>query len=46
MQPISVKPGHLGLVGVRERAIGIGAQLNVLSSAGRRGTTIELRYTP
>ncbi|KGS08674.1 MULTISPECIES: sensor histidine kinase [Burkholderia] len=40
------KPGHLGLVGMRERALGIGAQLVVSSSAGRRGTTIELRYAP
>lgn len=40
------KPGHLGLVGMRERALGIGAQLSVTSTAGRRGTTIELRYEP
>jgi signal transduction histidine kinase len=40
------KPGHLGMVGMRERALGIGAQLHVTSNGGRCGTTIELRYTP
>lgn len=42
----ALKPGHLGLVGMRERALGIGAQLNLSSGARRRGTTIELRYAP
>jgi signal transduction histidine kinase len=40
------KPGHLGLVGMRERALGIGAELDVISTEGARGTTIELRYSP
>ncbi len=40
------KPGHLGLVGMRERASGIGAQLHVRSNVGRSGTMIELRYVP
>ena len=40
-----VKPGHLGLVGMRERALAIGAQLRVQSSPSE-GTTIILDWSP
>ena len=39
------RPGHLGLVGMRERALAIGASLHVHSEAGR-GTIIELQWMP
>jgi len=42
----SLKPGRLGLVGMRERAFGIGARLLARATGGGRGTTIELRYEP
>ena len=38
------RAGHLGLVGMRERAFAIGAQLRVDSSPGQ-GTTVELEWT-
>jgi signal transduction histidine kinase len=37
----NVKAGGIGLVSMRERAISIGAQFNVVSNPGG-GTTIEL----
>ncbi|RYF79976.1 MAG: PAS domain S-box protein [Comamonadaceae bacterium] len=42
----AVKPGHLGLVGMRERAQAIGAQLRARSGDNERGTVIELSYQP
>jgi PAS domain S-box-containing protein len=42
----ALKPGHLGLVGMRERAQAIGAALEARSGLGERGTTIELHYSP
>ncbi|HEX5686084.1 MAG TPA: response regulator [Ideonella sp.] len=36
-------PGHLGMVGMRERALAIGAMLDVQSSPGQ-GTTVHLRW--
>jgi PAS domain S-box-containing protein len=41
-----LKPGHLGLVGMRERALGIGAQLQIDAASDGCWTTIELRYRP
>lgn len=38
-----VKPGHLGLVGMRERAVAIGGRLHVESSP-QHGTTITLEW--
>lgn len=40
----SPKPGHLGLVGMRERAFAIGGQLLVESTPGM-GTTVTLRWS-
>jgi signal transduction histidine kinase len=40
----SIKPGHLGLVGMRERATAIGGQLRVESATGA-GTTVTLRWS-
>lgn len=40
----AAKPGHLGMIGMRERALGIGGQLHVGPAEGGRGTAIELRY--
>jgi PAS domain S-box-containing protein len=42
----AVKPGHLGLVGMRERAQAIGASLSARSADNERGTLIELNYSP
>lgn len=39
------RPGHLGLVGMRERALAIGATLTVASEPGH-GTIITLQWTP
>jgi signal transduction histidine kinase len=36
-------PGHLGMVGMRERALAIGAGLDVQSSPGK-GTHVQLRW--
>ncbi|MDR7377428.1 PAS domain S-box-containing protein [Rhodoferax ferrireducens] len=46
--PISraLKPGHLGLVGMRERSQAIGASLGARSGDDERGTVIELNYSP
>lgn len=41
----SGRPGHLGLVGMRERALAIGATLKVHGEAGR-GTIVELLWAP
>jgi signal transduction histidine kinase len=40
------RPGHLGLVGMRERAASIGAALSIerRSAAGERGTTLRLAW--
>ncbi len=40
-----VRPGHLGMVGMRERALAIGATLEIHSSP-EAGTTVTLRWTP
>lgn len=37
----TAKPGHFGLQGMRERAVSLGADLNLRSSPGE-GTTVEL----
>jgi len=37
------RPGHLGLVGIGERARAIGARFELYSTAGR-GTTLDLRW--
>ncbi|WP_367849472.1 PAS domain S-box protein [Rhodoferax sp. WC2427] len=42
----AVKPGHLGLVGMRERSQAIGAHLSARSADNERGTVIELSYSP
>ena len=42
----ALKPGHLGLVGMRERSQAIGAHLSARSADNVRGTTIELSYSP
>jgi hypothetical protein len=39
------KPGHLGLVGMRERALAIGGNLHFESAPGK-GTTIVLNWSP
>lgn len=39
-----VRPGHLGLVGMRERALAIGAALEIKSSP-EAGTTVTLRWS-
>ena len=36
-------PGHLGLVGMRERALAIGAHLDIQSTSGQ-GTTVTVRW--
>jgi signal transduction histidine kinase len=36
------EPGHLGLIGMRERAVAIGARLDIESTAG--GTTLQVRW--
>lgn len=41
----SSRPGHLGLVGMRERALAIGATLTVHGEVGR-GTIVGLVWTP
>ena len=40
----SGRAGHLGLVGMRERALAIGAQLRIDSAPGQ-GTTVQLEWT-
>jgi signal transduction histidine kinase len=40
--PVEPRPGHFGLIGMRERARKIAAQLELASAAGR-GTTVEVR---
>lgn len=42
----ALKPGHLGLVGMRERSQAIGAHLGTRCADNGRGTTIELSYSP
>lgn len=42
----ALKPGHLGLVGMRERSQAIGAHLSARSADNERGTIIELSYSP
>lgn len=37
-------PGHLGLVGMRERALAIGAALDIQSTPGQ-GTTVSVRWS-
>jgi signal transduction histidine kinase len=37
------RPGHLGMVGMRERALAIGARLRIESLAGT-GTTVQLHW--
>jgi PAS domain S-box-containing protein len=39
----TVKPGHLGLVGMRERALAIGAQF-VVAPRSERGTAVRLEW--
>lgn len=39
------RPGHLGLVGMRERALAIGGRLQISSAPGR-GTIVSLHWTP
>jgi len=39
------RPGHLGLVGMRERALAIGARLQIDGRPGH-GTMVELTWTP
>lgn len=41
--PVAARPGHLGLVGMRERALAIGADLLIHSGPGQ-GTTVALRW--
>ena len=41
VQEAVAKPGHFGLQGMRERAVSLGADLNLRSSPGE-GTTVEL----
>lgn len=38
------RAGHLGMVGMRERALGIGAELKVTAGAEGHGTRIRLEY--
>lgn len=40
--PFEARPGHFGLIGMRERARKIAAELELASAAGR-GTTVEVR---
>ena len=42
----ALKPGHLGLVGMRERSQAIGASLGARAGDDERGTVIELNYSP
>ncbi|WP_394789458.1 PAS domain S-box protein [Rhodoferax sp.] len=42
----ALKPGHLGLVGMRERSQAIGAHLGARTGDNERGTVIELSYSP
>ena len=42
----ALKPGHLGLVGMRERSQAIGAYLSARSADNNCGTVIELSYSP
>ncbi len=42
----ALKPGHLGLVGMRERAQAIGAILSARAGSDGCGTVIELSYSP
>ena len=39
------RPGHLGLVGMRERALAIGATLTLASEPGH-GTIVTLQWNP
>ena len=39
----AARPGHLGMVGMRERSIAIGARFEVTSSPGR-GTSVILNW--
>ncbi|MEW6100167.1 MAG: PAS domain-containing protein [Pseudomonadota bacterium] len=41
---VSVEPGHLGVVGMRERATAIGAAFSIGAGAGG-GTVVELHWT-
>jgi len=43
VEPIAFKPGHLGLIGMRERAVAVNAQLSFASSA-TDGTVVELTW--
>lgn len=45
VDPISIKPGHLGLTGMRERAAAVNAQLSFTSST-TDGTVVELTWSP
>jgi signal transduction histidine kinase len=38
----NVRPGHYGLIGMKERAAQIGAEFNLASEPGR-GTTVSVR---
>jgi signal transduction histidine kinase len=40
-----VRPGHLGLVGMRERALAIGATMDIESEPGF-GTLIRMKWEP
>jgi signal transduction histidine kinase len=42
----ALKPGHLGLVGMRERAQAIGATLSARAGRDGGGTVIALAYSP
>ena len=42
-QALGPLPGHLGLVGMRERALAIGAHLDIQSTSGQ-GTTVTVRW--
>lgn len=43
VQEHAAAPGHLGLVGMRERALAVGGRLEIRSEPGS-GTTVEMRW--
>jgi PAS domain S-box-containing protein len=40
------RPGHLGLVGMRERALAIGARIDFQAGPGGKGLCVVLRWAP
>lgn len=42
-EALAARPGHLGVVGMRERSIAIGARFSLRSSPGR-GTSVSMRW--